>query len=164
MPGVTVTATAGDFQRKVVTSSSGRYRFDDLAAGTYRLQAELAGFRRTVAEGIVVGSGSEVQHDLVMRIGILTHADLVGLPSGGLAGALRAADAVIHLRVARVVGVQLIGPSQARLTSSKARPCISGRRSPASGWRTVAGWSARARRTKSVTSLSACSHESKTPS
>lgn len=63
------------------------------------------GFRRTVVENIVVGSSSEVQRDLVMRIGVVTNPDLLIMPSGGFAGALRAATVIAHVRVTRVVGV-----------------------------------------------------------
>jgi hypothetical protein len=117
MPGVTVTAIAGAVQRKAVTDASGRYRLEDLAGGTYRVQAELAGFRRTVAEGIVVASTGDVHHDLVLCLGILTHPDLLVVPAGGFPGALRAADAIVHVRVTRVVGTRLIGPSEAWLTT-----------------------------------------------
>ena len=125
LPGVTVTAIAGEFQRKAVTGSNGRYRLDDLAAGTYRVQADLAGFRRTTAEGIIVAPGREIQHDLVMRIGILTRPDLLVEPAGGLSGALRAADAIVHLRLTRVVGVRLIGPSESWLTTEHVAVALS---------------------------------------
>jgi protocatechuate 3,4-dioxygenase beta subunit len=37
IPGATVTALRGSEQRKAVTNSAGRYRFDDLPLGSYRL-------------------------------------------------------------------------------------------------------------------------------
>ena len=46
-----------------------------------------------------------------------TRPNLLVMPAGGLPGALRAADAIVHIRLTRVVGTRLIGPSESRLTT-----------------------------------------------
>jgi hypothetical protein len=116
VPGATVTAISGSDERKTITNSAGRYRFDGLAPGPYRLEASLAGFRRAVADSIAVGPPADAECNFVLQLGILTHADFVA-PPGGFQGALRAANAVLHLRVAQVVGARLLGPSRTLLTT-----------------------------------------------
>lgn len=116
VPGATVTATRGSDERKTITNSAGRYRLDGLAPGQYRVEAHLAGFRRAVADAIAIEPTGDAECNFVLQLGILTHADFVA-PPGGFQGALRTANAVLHLRVAQVVGVRLLGPSRSLLTT-----------------------------------------------
>lgn len=116
IPGATITANAGGDARKVVTDAAGRYRFEGLATGTYRVDAELAGFRRSNCGAVLVRDRVQGTCNITLRIGILANVDYVW-PIGGLPGALRAADAVIHLRVARVVGPRLLGRSESVLAT-----------------------------------------------
>src|SRR5262245_50451207 len=53
IPGATVTATRADAEQKTVTNANGKYRLE-LKPGTYQLNAVIAGFRRTVANDVVV--------------------------------------------------------------------------------------------------------------
>jgi hypothetical protein len=59
-----------------------------------------------------------------MRLGILMTVDTVR-PAGGLPGALRAADAVLHLRIAQVIVPQLLGPSQNLLATQHVARVVS---------------------------------------
>ena len=64
MPGVTVTATeiATGRQLLAVTSADGRYRFENLAPGQYKLQIELAGFATAEVPSIelLVGTNASI--------------------------------------------------------------------------------------------------------
>ena len=114
LPGVTVTAHSGGTRSQTVSDSAGRYRLAGLSPGTYRIESELAGFRRGVVDDVGVVSGKDAQRDLVMRIGFLAIVDYV-LPAGGVSGALRQADVVVHFRITRVVGPRLVGESPQEL-------------------------------------------------
>jgi hypothetical protein len=115
VPGARVTAIRGSDERRTITNSAGRYRLDGLTPGPYRLEAYLTGFRRAVADAIAVGPAGDAECSFVLQLGILTHADFVA-PPGGFQGALRTANAVLHLRVAQVVDARLLGPSRTLLT------------------------------------------------
>src|SRR5687767_12167468 len=56
MPGATMTATEvnTNIRTTTVTNESGYYIFSNLKDGVYRVEAELAGFKKTVREGIEV--------------------------------------------------------------------------------------------------------------
>src|SRR5215472_6104439 len=53
---ITVTNIDTNLSRTTLTDPSGEYRFLSLPAGTYRVEAELKGFQRFVAGGIVLRS------------------------------------------------------------------------------------------------------------
>lgn len=56
IPGVTVTITEvnTNLSRTAVTNESGVYTFSSLVNGTYRVEAELQGFKKYVREGVEV--------------------------------------------------------------------------------------------------------------
>jgi hypothetical protein len=73
LPGVNVTLTnlnTGD-TRVVVTNESGLYRAPLLALGTYRLAAELQGFRTFEQTGITLTAGRTAVVDIKMTVGQL---------------------------------------------------------------------------------------------
>src|SRR5262252_8562872 len=53
-PGVTVTLYGPVTSQSTTTNSSGRFRFDGLAAGTYRIEAKLHGFVTEPRDRVVV--------------------------------------------------------------------------------------------------------------
>src|SRR5438067_13806962 len=60
LPGVTVTITSPALQvpsMTTVTEADGTYRFIQLPAGTYEVKYELAGFKSSVRQGVVLATG-----------------------------------------------------------------------------------------------------------
>jgi hypothetical protein len=106
IPGARVFAQTGDVRQQTVSDAGGRYRFE-LPAGTYRVEVELAGFRRTVVEPVIVTSAKQVQCDVTLRVGILSVVDYV-LPRS-LADVVPKADVVTHLRIVRSSATELLG-------------------------------------------------------
>jgi len=106
IPGATIFALAGGSRWQIHSDAAGRYRLE-VPAGVYRVEVQLAGFRRTTIEPVVVPPAKEVQRDFTMHVGILSHADYV-LPSS-LAKVVPQAHVIAHLRVVRSSETQLIG-------------------------------------------------------
>ncbi len=79
MPGVSVTATETqtNIARTAVTNQSGHYVFANMKDGLYRVDAELAGFKRVVRDKIPVTVNSTVRVDLVLEVGALTETVIV---------------------------------------------------------------------------------------
>lgn len=71
LPGVTVTITEvnTNISYAAVTNDSGYYVFSNLKDGTYRVAAELSGFKRTVREGVDVKVNTTPRVDLRMAVG-----------------------------------------------------------------------------------------------
>jgi hypothetical protein len=74
VPGVTVTATnpATGLVRTTVTNSAGLYSFPDLPVGTYRVDAELTGFKRASQTEIVLNVADDRAIDFVLQPGGVT--------------------------------------------------------------------------------------------
>src|SRR5690606_32479953 len=75
VPGVEVTATevaTGVVARTVITDEQGGYEMPDLRPGTYRVTAELPGFRTFVADGVVLDSGQIRRVNIVLETGEIT--------------------------------------------------------------------------------------------
>jgi hypothetical protein len=73
LPGVTVTVTnidTGD-QRVVVTNESGLYRAPLLSLGTYRVAAELQGFKKFEQTGVSLRAGQTAVIDVGLSVGAL---------------------------------------------------------------------------------------------
>ena len=68
LPGVTVTLAGPDRTATFVTGTDGRYRFLNVAPGTYKVTAELAGFATLVRDAVVV-VGATVELPFAMRVG-----------------------------------------------------------------------------------------------
>src|SRR6187402_1565793 len=74
LPGVTVTVAnvdTGD-QRVVVTNTSGLYRAPLLSLGTYRVSAELQGFKKFEQTGITVTAGQARVINVGLSVGTLS--------------------------------------------------------------------------------------------
>ena len=57
LPGVTVTLYGGSGEPRIsLTDGAGRFAFDGLPPGAYRLGAELSGFATATVDGIVVAA------------------------------------------------------------------------------------------------------------
>lgn len=108
LPGVVITL-AGPSGAKGVSNARGEYRFDNLMPGEYRIEASLPGFRTGKAT-ITVSAGVATKSDVALRLGLLHIVDYV-FPAGGVPGALREADVVVHVRLTRSVGVRLVNDS-----------------------------------------------------
>ena len=76
LPGVTVTIiqTSTGLVRTVVTDNDGRYLFQALPVGPYRLEATLSGFRPYVQTGIVLQVNTNPTIPIRMELGALTEA------------------------------------------------------------------------------------------
>src|SRR6266568_575161 len=59
-------------ENRTETNSLGQYRFLFLNPGTYRLTVDMAGFRKSVREGIALSTGQAATLDLTMQIGSQT--------------------------------------------------------------------------------------------
>ena len=74
MPGVTVTITDVNTSvgRTAVSNESGNYTFSSLLSGTYRVEAELQGFRKYQREGVEVDVNTTVRVDIPLEVGQLS--------------------------------------------------------------------------------------------
>src|SRR4051794_24784019 len=73
LPGVSVTIRNTDTgeARVVVTDANGLYRAPLLPLGTYRVSAELSGFKKYEQTGIPMGAGSSAVINLTMEAGAI---------------------------------------------------------------------------------------------
>jgi outer membrane receptor protein involved in Fe transport len=73
LPGVTVTITETNtnITNTTTTNESGYSTFPSLKDGTYRIEAELSGFKKVVREGVVVDVNTTVRVDLKLEVGNL---------------------------------------------------------------------------------------------
>jgi hypothetical protein len=116
LPGATITARATGEVRRAVVNADGRFRLDGLSAGAYHVTADLPGFQRSAAEVVVVTTGRATACNFAMRVGNTTQVTH-RLLAAGLPAVLRAADVVVHVRIASVVGAGVIAPPQRYLTT-----------------------------------------------
>ena len=79
IPGVTVIATneRNRAQRSAVTDDLGVYRLAGIQPGTYTVEAELTGFKRSVQTGIVVSPGLLRRVEIVLDVGEVTDSVIV---------------------------------------------------------------------------------------
>ena len=106
LPGVRVRVSSGDQSREAVTDSEGRFSLPSLTFGTYRVEAELAGFK-TVSGTIAISAATPIAFlAWSMELDCLSIVDRVIL---GPKGAAPLADAIVHVRVA--------GPARSALIS-----------------------------------------------
>jgi hypothetical protein len=70
MPGVTVTLSGPALiqPQTSVTAESGAYRFPRIPIGTYTVSFELAGFKKSVREGIIIQAGFNAEIDAKLEI------------------------------------------------------------------------------------------------
>lgn len=69
LPGVSITATnnATGFNRTVVTSSDGGYRFPSLPVGTYTVVADLTGFAAVTMQNVVLNVATERELNVTLK-------------------------------------------------------------------------------------------------
>jgi len=79
IPGATIVLvnTGTSERREGASAEDGTLRFVNLVPGTYRLEAELAGFQRYVRDGIVVNVQSAPRIDVILQLGNLSETVLV---------------------------------------------------------------------------------------
>jgi hypothetical protein len=76
LPGVSVTITEQNtnISYTTTTNESGYYIFPSLKDGTYKVESELSGFKKTVREGIIVAVNTTVRVDLRMEVGTISES------------------------------------------------------------------------------------------
>ena len=76
MPGASLTATevGTALTRTAVTGPDGGYSIPGLPPGTYRIRAELSGFRTLIREGVRIATGETVRLDLQLQLGSMAEA------------------------------------------------------------------------------------------
>ncbi len=74
MPGVTVTVTQTETgqSRTYVTDANGEYTAPSIPTGTYRVNAELQGFKSVALDGIRVSVDQRVRIDVQLEVGAMT--------------------------------------------------------------------------------------------
>jgi hypothetical protein len=77
IPGVTVTVTevGTNVGRTTISNESGNYTFSSLKDGTYRVEAELQGFKKVVRDGVRVDVNTTIRVDMAMEVGDARAAD-----------------------------------------------------------------------------------------
>ena len=70
VPGadVTVINTSTGAERVLISNEAGRFRADILPAGEYVIEISLAGFARTIVEGVVLSVGQELIEDVTLQL------------------------------------------------------------------------------------------------
>ena len=73
LPGATVTITEvnTNISASTVTNESGYYVFSSLTNGVYRVEAELAGFRKAIRQGVEVQVNATMRADLKLEVGAM---------------------------------------------------------------------------------------------
>ena len=73
MPGVavTITETSTNISFTATTNESGFYTFPSLKDGTYKVVAELTGFKKVLRDGIIVPVNTTIRVDLRMEVGAI---------------------------------------------------------------------------------------------
>ena len=69
---VTLTATGTGLTQTTNSNQSGNYSFNNLPPGTYKVEVELAGFRRALRQGVDVLVNSTIRVDLELQPGVVS--------------------------------------------------------------------------------------------
>jgi carboxypeptidase family protein/TonB-dependent receptor-like protein len=79
VPGATITITevSTNINYNTVTNESGNYIFSNLKDGTYKVVAELTGFKRAIRDNVIVPVNSTMRVDLKMEVGTIEESVLV---------------------------------------------------------------------------------------
>ena len=86
VPGATVTAIEVNtsISRTAVSNETGYYIFSNLKDGTYRVEAELQGFKKFVREGVEVDVNTTVRVDVTLAVGNLSETVTVAAETPAL--------------------------------------------------------------------------------
>jgi hypothetical protein len=73
VPGatVTITETSTNISYNTLTNESGNYIFSNLKDGTYKVVAELTGFKKVIRDGVIVSVNTTQRVDLKMAVGTI---------------------------------------------------------------------------------------------
>jgi hypothetical protein len=117
VPGaaVTVTDRATNRQRVVAANRSGVYTAPSLAPGSYRIDIELAGFKPTRREGILVSTGETLRVDFELSVGDVREQVTVSADAPILRGERASLGTVVKLE--QVVQLPLNGRAFIMLAS-----------------------------------------------
>src|SRR3954467_14906379 len=76
MPGatVTITETNTNITKTTTTNESGSYSFPSLKDGTYKVVAELSGFKKVVRDRVIVAVNTTVRVDFKLEVGTVEEA------------------------------------------------------------------------------------------
>src|SRR3954466_9509754 len=76
MPGatVTITETNTNISKSTTSNESGSYSFPSLKDGTYKIVAELSGFKKVVRDGVIVAVNTTVRVDFKLEVGTVEEA------------------------------------------------------------------------------------------
>ena len=98
LPGVQITIDGLKTHTQLKTDASGRFEFQNLAAGPYSLKAELADYV-TENRSVTVASGQTAKADFTIHPACLEEGSYV---DGGIIWGLQAAQAVLYVRLTAV--------------------------------------------------------------
>jgi hypothetical protein len=86
VPGATVTATEvrTSISRTAVSNNAGNYIFTNLTSGVYRVDGELAGFKKFSRDGVEVDVNTTVRIDISLSVGTLSESVTVSAESPAL--------------------------------------------------------------------------------
>jgi hypothetical protein len=96
LPGVRITITDANQSQETVTDRDGRFSFRSLEMGTYRVVADLAGFRKTSGQITLTPATPGAVLTWSLEIGCLAEIQRVILPPRDAA---RLVEAIVHIRV-----------------------------------------------------------------
>ncbi|HXH07233.1 MAG TPA: TonB-dependent receptor [Vicinamibacterales bacterium] len=132
LPGVTVTLTNLDTgaERVLTTNERGFFRAPLLPLGTYRLAAELAGFRRFEQTGLALAAGQTLVVNVVLQIGAVTEVVSVSAADAPLVDAGKI-DAGRNLNEREVKNLPLV--SRNPYNFALLQPAVSGFENPEFG-------------------------------
>src|SRR5205823_5487940 len=71
---VTVTNEGNGEKHETLTNTSGYYVFPNLYVGSYGLEVEAAGFKKSVQTGVKLSSAAKVSVDMEMEVGAITES------------------------------------------------------------------------------------------
>src|SRR5262249_26818383 len=76
LPGVKVSVTnlETNIVREVYTNDTGNYRVPALNPGTYKIESELPGFKKSVLTGIVLQVNQQARLDVTLEVGQITES------------------------------------------------------------------------------------------
>jgi hypothetical protein len=83
VPGVAIkiTDTGTSAVRQEITDDTGLYRASLLDVGTYRVEAEKAGFKKTIKQGVLLPVGETITVDFELEVGVLAETVTVSAAS-----------------------------------------------------------------------------------
>ena len=106
IPNVAVTATGIDtgVENKTRTNTSGVYEFPSLQEGTYRVAAEIAGFKQFIYTKVTLDVGAQVRLNFALQVGaasttmeVVAAAESPLMATSAVVGGIITGDEIVHL-------------------------------------------------------------------